>query len=51
MEKRTFYIHKSKNDPKSYTFPNKDHRVVTFIGGDKDIVSIITKLIKDKYSV
>jgi hypothetical protein len=47
MEKRTFYIHKSKNDPKNYIL-NKEYRVVNFIGGDQDIVEIIKKLIKNK---
>ena len=49
MEKRTFYIHKSKNDPKSYML-NKEHRIVNFIGGNQDILQIIKKLIKDKYN-
>ena len=48
MEKRTFYVHKSKNDPKSYTLVNNDQRVVSFIGGDEDITQIIKKLIIDK---
>jgi hypothetical protein len=47
MEKRTFYIHKSKSDPKSYTL-NNEYRVVNFIGGNQDIITIIKKLIKDK---
>lgn len=47
MEKRTFYIHKSKNDPKGYML-EKEHRIVNFIGGDKDILAIIKKLIKNK---
>lgn len=47
MEKRTIYIHKTKNDPKSYMI-NNEYRVVNFIGGDKDIIEIITKLIKNK---
>jgi hypothetical protein len=47
MEKRTFYIHKSKNDHKSYML-NQDHRVVNFIGGNQDILEIIKKLIKNK---
>ena len=48
MEKRTIYIHKSKED----NMPNnkdKEYRIVTFIGGGKDIMSIIKDLIKDKY--
>lgn len=49
MEKRTFYIHKSKNDPKSYVL-NGDNRTVTFIGGSQDILDIIKKIIKNKYN-
>lgn len=49
MEKRTFYIHKSKNEPKSYIL-NGDSRAVTFISGNQDILDIIKKLIKDKYN-
>lgn len=49
MEKRTIYIHKSKNDPKSYILDN-EHRVVNFIGGNQDILEIIKKLIKNKYN-
>lgn len=47
MDKRTFYIHKSKNDPKSYTL-DKEYRVVNFIGSNQDMIEIIKKLIKDK---
>ena len=47
MEKRTFYIHKSKDDPKSYIL-EKEHRIVNFIGGNEDIITIIKKLIKNK---
>ena len=47
MEKRTFYIHKSKHDPKSYILDG-DNRIVTFIGGNQNIVDVIKKLIKDK---
>lgn len=47
MEKRTLYVHKSKNDSKSYMV-NNEYRVVTFIGGNQDILEIIKKLIKDK---
>ena len=50
MEKRTFYIHKSKDEPKSYTLLDKDYRIVTFIGGNKDILSIIKNLIKNECS-
>ena len=47
MEKRTIYIHKSKNDKKSYML-NNEYRTVNFIGGNKDMVDIIKKLIKNK---
>jgi hypothetical protein len=50
MEKRTFYIHKSKDEPKSYTLLDKGYRLVTFIGGNKDILSIIKNLIKNECS-
>lgn len=49
MEKRTFYIHKSKNEPKSYMLVNNDQRVVSFIGGNKDMTQILKKLIEYKY--
>lgn len=49
MEKRTIYIHKSKNDPKSYML-NQEYRVVNFIGGNQDMLDIIKKLIKNKYN-
>ena len=47
MEKRTIYIHKSKNELKSYML-NSEYRVVTFIGGDQDILTVVKKLIKNK---
>lgn len=47
MEKKTVYIHKSKNEPKSYML-NNEYRVVNFIGGNQDVLEIIKKLIKDK---
>jgi hypothetical protein len=47
MEKRTIYIHKTKNDPKSYIL-NNGYRTVNFIGGNQDILEIIKKLIKNK---
>ena len=50
MEKRTFYIHKSKDDPKSYNIIDSEYRIVNFIGGDKDIIEIIKNLIKNKYN-
>lgn len=49
MEKRTIYIHKTKNDLKDYTLGN-GYRTVNFIGGNQDIITIIKKLIKDKYN-
>ena len=49
MEKRTFYVHKSKNETKSYMFVNNDQRIVSFIGGNKDITQIVKKLIEYKY--
>ena len=49
MEKRTIYIHKSKNDHKSYML-NNEYRVVNFIGGNQDMMSIIKQLIKNKYN-
>lgn len=48
MEKRTFYIHKSKNDPKSYNIIEDEYRVVNFIGGNQNILEIVKKLIKNK---
>ena len=48
MEKRTFYIHKSKDEQKSYMLLDNDYRLVTFIGGNQDILVIIKKLIKNK---
>lgn len=49
MEKKTIYIHKSKNDSKTTT--NNEYRVVTFIGGNTDIIQIIKQLITDKYKI
>lgn len=49
MEKRTFYIHKSNKDPKSHMLEN-ECRIVTFIGGNKDIMTIVKELIKNKYN-
>lgn len=50
MEKRTFYIHKSKDESKSYTLLDNNYRLVTFIGGNKDILAIIKNLIKNECS-
>jgi hypothetical protein len=50
MEKRTFYIHRAKDEPKNYTMLDKSYRLVTFVGGSKDMLSIIKNLIKDKCS-
>lgn len=51
MEKRTFYIHESKEERDKRTEPaeNDECRVVTFINGDKDILHIIKQLIKTSY--
>lgn len=49
MEKKTIYIHKSKNDPK--VIDSNEYRVVTFIGGDTDILQIIKQIIKEKYKI
>lgn len=48
MEKKTIYIHKTKND-NSYSDVNSEYRVVSFIGGNKDIMQIIKELIKYKH--
>lgn len=48
MEKRTIYIHKTKDD-NTHRDINSEYRVVSFIGGNKDIIQIIKELIKDKY--
>lgn len=48
MEKRTIYIHKTKNDNLQH-HENDEYRTVTFIGGNKDIMQIIKELLKDKY--
>lgn len=48
MEKRTIYTHQSKED-KLQQNTNSEYRTVTFIGGNKDIISIIKELIKTKY--
>jgi hypothetical protein len=51
MEKRTFYIHESKEERNSRTesAENEEYRVVTFIGGNTDILQIIKQLIKINY--
>ena len=51
MEKRTFYIHQSKEerDKRTESTENEEYRVVTFINGDKDILQIIKQLIKTSY--
>lgn len=41
------YIHKTKDD-KSPIEIHSEYRAVTFIGGNKDIMQILTELIKDK---
>lgn len=45
MEKK-IYIHKSKDDLK--VIASNEYRVVTFIGGDTDIIQIIKQLIIDR---
>lgn len=49
MEKKTIYIHKSKDDLK--VIASNEYRVVTFIGGDTDIIQITKQLIIDKYKI
>lgn len=49
MEKKTIYIHKSKYDLK--IIASNEYRVVTFIGGDTDIIQIIKQIIIDKYKI
>lgn len=50
MEVRTIYRHKSKDASDSLEMAhNKDYRVVTFVGGDRNILDIIKELIKNKY--
>jgi hypothetical protein len=51
MEKTTFYIHETKDEHSKRTesAENEEYRVVTFIGGNTDILHIIKQLIKTKY--
>lgn len=51
MEKMTFYIHESKEerDKRTEQAENDEHRVVTFINGNQDIIHIIKQLIKTNY--
>ncbi len=51
MEKRTFYIHQTKEerDKRIESAENDEYRVVTFINGNKDILHIIKQLIKTSY--
>lgn len=51
MEKTTFYIHQSKDerDSRTESAENEEYRVVTFIGGNTDIIHIIKQLIKINY--
>lgn len=51
MEKRTFYIHESKEERNLRTelAENEEYRVVTFIGGNTDILHVIKQLIKINY--
>lgn len=47
MEKTTIYIHTTKEDLQDQK--NTQYRIVNFIGGNKDMIDIIKKLIKYKY--
>lgn len=47
MEKTTIYIHTTKENLQNQK--NDKYRTVNFIGGNKDMIDIIKKLIKDKY--
>jgi hypothetical protein len=51
MKKTTFYIHETKDERNKRTesAENEEYRVVTFIGGNTDILHIIKQLIKTKY--
>jgi hypothetical protein len=51
MEKTTFYIHQSREerDTRTESAENEECRVVTFIGGNTDILQIIKQLIKINY--
>jgi hypothetical protein len=51
MGKTTFYIHETKDERNKRTesAENEEYRVVTFIGGNTDILHIIKQLIKTKY--
>lgn len=51
MKKTTFYIHetKDKRNKRTESAENEEYRVVTFIGGNTDILHIIKQLIKTKY--
>lgn len=48
MNETTIFIHRTKDE--SHNKPNTQYRLVTFIGGNKDIVDIIKELIKNKYT-
>lgn len=47
MEKRTIFVHNTKDKLKDNR--NNEYRVVTFVGGNKNILDVIKDLIKDKY--
>lgn len=47
MEKKTVFVHSTK--PSIKNNQNNEYRIVTFIGGNKNILDIIKELIKNKY--
>jgi hypothetical protein len=47
MEQKTIFIHREKNELNNDA--SQEHRVVTFINGNQDIMQIIKELIKNKY--
>lgn len=47
MEKRTIFVHNTKDKLKNDK--NSEYRIVTFVGGKKNILDVIKDLIKDKY--
>ena len=51
MEKRTIYIHQTEEEKMqcNESRENDEYRVVTFIGGNTDIMHIVKQLIKSNY--
>lgn len=47
MEKKTVFVHST--NPSIKNNQNNEYRIVTFIGGNKNILDIIKELIKNKY--